>query len=216
MKLLIDSIEKIVEENKTGETLLEALIGFFTKDPVKFGEAIGKILRDTKSIPDAMFWLNFQEFLQAGKFDEEKLRKLATKLNEDANNVANATRIINSIKDVDEPQKAKYLAWLTEALINGQIEINEYFRLLKIVPRLISADLIYLSKIVEVGQIEINDDRIEDFMANGLLMNIEGGYGFTNRAYNLVEYGINYGHSVKRPNSILKRAAINSMQWEKI
>ena len=202
-------MSELKEINKnSSESILEVLIGFFTRDPITFGEAIIRLLKEAKSIPDIIFWTNFSEFLKEGKFDDEKLRKLAAKLVEDGNNKDNATKIIYAINAIDEPSKAKYISWLTVAVIHDMMALDEYFRLIKVVSRLINSDLIFIADNVEKVLIDTNDCHVEDFLANGLLRSVDGGFAYSERAYNLVEYGIRYGHSVRRPEHIPDRQVV--------
>ena len=186
-------------KNNTKTTLLEVLINCFVQDSVDFGKNIIELLHQTKSIPDMILWNNFYLFLQEGKFNYDVLRKLAVKLEESGNKIENATSIVYTINRIDDPRKAKYISWLTLSVIDNDMEFDKYFRLVKAVENFVYADLVYLSENVENVTIDSNNSHIDDFLANGMIYRIDGGFAYTDKAYDLVEYGIMRGHSVRRP-----------------
>lgn len=196
-----DLLQEIGTElkNNTKTTLLEALINCFIQDSVDFGKNIIELLHQTKSIPDMILWNNFYLFLQEGKFNYDVLRKLAVKLEESGNKIENATSIVYTINRIDDPRKAKYISWLTLSVIDNDMEFDKYFRLVKAVENFVYADLVYLSENVENVTIDSNNSHIDDFLANGMIYRIDGGFAYTDKAYDLVEYGIMRGHSVRRP-----------------
>lgn len=196
-----DLLQEIGNElkDKTQGTLLEALINCFIKNPVDFGKNIIELMHQTKSIPDMILWNNFYLFLQEGNFDYDILRKLAVRLEESGNKQENATCIVYTINRVDDPRKAKFISWLTLSLINNEIDFDNYFRMVKTVENLVYADLIYISENVEKVMIDSDNIHIDDFLANGLIYSIDGGFAYTDKSYDLVEYGIQRGHNVRRP-----------------
>ena len=196
-----DLLQEIGTElkNNTKTTLLEVLINCFVQDSVDFVKNIIELLHQTKSIPDMILWNNFYLFLQEGKFNYDVLRKLAVKLEESGNKIENATSIVYTINRIDDPRKAKYISWLTLSVIDNDMEFDKYFRLVKAVENFVYADLVYLSENVENVTIDSNNSHIDDFLANGMIYRIDGGFAYTDKAYDLVEYGIMRGHSVRRP-----------------
>ena len=196
-----DLLQEIGTElkNNTKTTLLEVLINCFVQDSVDFGKNIIELLHQTKSIPDMILWNNFYLFLQEGKFNYDVLRKLAVKLEESGNKIENATSIVYTINRIDDPRKAKYISWLTLSVIDNDMDFDKYFRLVKAIENFVYADLVYLSENVENVTIDSNNSHIDDFLANGMIYRIDGGFAYTDKAYDLVEYGIMRGHSVRRP-----------------
>ena len=205
-----DLLQEIGTElkNNTKTTLLEVLINCFVQDSVDFGKNIIELLHQTKSIPDMILWNNFYLFLQEGKFNYDVLRKLAVKLEESGNKIENATSIVYTINRIDDPRKAKYISWLTLSVIDNDMEFDKYFRLVKAVENFVYADLVYLSENVENVTIDSNNSHIDDFLANGMIYRIDGGFAYTDKAYDLVEYGIMRGHSVRRPEEKPERQII--------
>lgn len=128
-----------------------------------------------------ILWNNFYLFLQEGNFDYDILRKLVVRLEERGNKQENVACIVYTINRVDAPRKEKFIAWLTLSLINNEIDFDNYFRLIQAVENLVYADLIYLSKNVEKVKIDSEDIHIDDFLANGLIYIIDGGFGHTDK-----------------------------------
>lgn len=102
-----------------------------------------------------------------------------------------------------------FKTWLTLSLINRAIEFDDYFRLIKAVENLICADLEYLVDEIVNIKINVQDIHIDDLLANGLVYNVDGGFAITDKAYDLVEYGIHRGHDVRRPKEKLERQIIS-------
>lgn len=205
-----DLLQEIGAElkDKTKITLLEALINCFVQNPVDFGKNIIELMHQTKSISDMILWNNFYLFLQEGNFDYDILRKLAVKLEESGNKQENAACIVYTLNRIDDSRKAKYISWLTLSVIDKDFEFDMYFRLIKVIENLVYSDLIYLSENVENVIIDSSDAHIDDFLANGLIYSIDGGFAYTDKSYDLVEYGIRRGHSIRRPKEKPERQVL--------
>ena len=126
-------------------------------------------------------------FLQEGKFDYDVLRKLAVKLEESGNKKENATSIVYTVNRIDDPRKEKYISWLTLSVRDNDMDFDKYFRLVKAIENFVYADLVYLSENVENVTIDSNNSHIDDFLANGMIYRIDGGFAYTDKAYDLVD-----------------------------
>lgn len=188
-------------------TPIEILINGFTS-PVDFGKNVIGLIRQMKSIPDRILWNNLYLFLQEGNFNDEILRKLAARLEESGDRQENAIRIIYTINRIDDPRKAKFISWLTLSVIDQRINFDHYFRLIKTIENLVFADLIYLSNNVENVRIEPDDFHIDEFLANGLIYSINGGFAYTDKAYDIIEYGVRRGQNIRRPKERPERQIV--------
>lgn len=206
--LIVDELKESILPD--GDNIIEILVGFITKDPVVFIKEIKRMISMPTSVKDALFWNNFLNFLSEGKFSYEMLHKLSEKLEEEEDSRSSAIKIVESISKIDEPIKARYIANLTQSFINGQIDKLNYFRLVNTINSLIGDDLRYIADNVEYSGTIISDLHIDDFVSTGIMRNIEGGYCYTERAYDLVEFGINKGHNIKRPGHIPERMIIST------
>lgn len=192
-------------------TILEALIDCFIGNPEEFGEKVIALIKEARSIPDMILWTNLYYFLQEGDFDYGQLRKLSAKLEESGNRHDNAARIVYTINKIDDPKKAGIISHLTQSVINSQIDLALYFRLIKAVDNMIYSDMQYLSENVEKTMIDSEDEHIDDFLANGLIYSIDGGFAYTDKSYDLVEYGISRGKSIRRPSQKPDRQILSVM-----
>lgn len=213
-----DLLQEIGTElrNNTKGTLLEALINCFVQNPVDFGKNVVELMHQTKSIPDMILWNNLYLFLQEGNFDYDLLRKLAAKLEESGNKQENAACIVYTVNRIDDPRKAKFISWLTLSVINEKLDLDNYFRLIKAIENLVYNDLLYLSENVEKVKIDLGDSHIDDFLANGLIYSIDGGFAFADKSYDLVEYGIRRGHSIRRPKEKPERQVMAKITNDEI
>ena len=204
-----DLLQVVSAELKDGMevTPIEVLINGFTS-PVDFGKNVIGLIRQMKSIPDRILWNNLYLFLQEGNFNDEILRKLAARLEESGDKQENAIRIIYTINRIDDPRKAKFISWLTLSVIDQRINFDHYFRLIKAIENLVFADLMYLSRNVENVRIEPDDFHIDEFLANGLIYSINGGFAYTDKAYDIIEYGVRRGQSIRRPKEKPERQIV--------
>ncbi len=76
---------------------------------------------------------------------------------------------------------------------------------------MIYSDMQYLSENVEKTTIDSEDEHIDDFLANGLIYGIDGGFAYTDKSYDLVEYGISRGKSIRRPSQKPDRQILSVM-----
>lgn len=195
----------------TKETLFEALANCLLEEPLEFVKNIKELVKKTKSIPDTIFWSNFYLFLQKGNFNYDILRKLAARLEESGNKKENANRIIYAINRIDDSRKAKFISWLTLSVIHREIEFDNYFRLIKKVDNLVYEDLMYLSEQVENQKIDSEDTHIDEFLANGLIYRITGGFAYSVQAYDLIKYGIRRGNTVRYPEKMQERQIMETL-----
>lgn len=118
-----------------------------------------------------------------------------------------AVRIDKMIDDCGTIQKSEYLVNLTRAIINGLIDTNKYFKLCNCVLNLTEEDLLFLQN--DIGEKVINDDKeyIDDFRSVGILYEVNGGYAYSRRAYDLKQYALlyNYDENINRPAIFLAR-----------
>lgn len=218
MKDRIETLKEVINEcrKETGEGMFEAVVALFSRD---YGDgiiAIKSIVKGIISVPDRLFWNNFTSFLEGLNYNEENLRKLSALLSENGTGQRDAERIIKSINDANSKSKARYIGCLTEALIQKQIAIELYFRLINTINNLTDEDLNYLSKNIDDRIIDINDERVEEFMNNSLVRNNDGELIYTKKAYDLVEFALIWPYGVNRPKEIPGLFIPESPKWNNI
>lgn len=80
--------------------------------------------------------------------------------------------------------------------------------MIKAIDNLVYAYLIYLSENVENVLIDANYPHIDDLLANVLIYSIDDGFAYADKSYDLVEYGIRRGHSIRRPKDKPERQVL--------
>ena len=212
-------------------------IGALTGDPASFIS----LYNDLKSLPSAIrdgiflecfqvFLLNAYEYdVQKQEFVKDSLYSFSKALAEASPNeeadydgfpdklTEYAKRIIKLIDDCGTIQKAYYLSCLSRAImnkINGdpKMDTRMYFKLAQCIRNLTEEDLEFLKKTIQVGIITEDEDYIDDYVALGLLKGVNGGYEYTERAFYLKKYALDYEHKVDIPEEYSERAKPNEIQ----
>ncbi len=193
---------EVIEENKS--TILDMVIDVLFGGPTDKLKMLSEVLLKDGRIGDLIFWNNFIVFLKEGNFDVIKLRKLSEKLEEHGNTKSYGIAIIKAIDDVESEEKARCLANLTQSVINSQVTVENYFRLVHTLKQLIRDDFEFLSENISKAKF-FSNEHLDDYLITGLIREVDGGYVYTERAWDLVEFGILRGHKIERPDKIEER-----------
>lgn len=217
------------------KTMVENAIGaFLNNDPC----ASIKLIEEIKSAPvrirDGIYWENFEEYLlhvydfdeTTGRLNDNNKRKLKEMLAQDTPNPAagykgnmdrlreNAKRLVLLIDNAGTVQKSIYYANLTRALLNELISVDKFFKLCYCINSLTEEDLEFFADDIQKMQIStITTDRenIDDFRSVGLLREVENGFFYTLRAFELLKYGLKYEEDIQIPNNIQERMTIGTI-----
>lgn len=202
-KSMKSSYLKILNQNKYAvlDIIIDVLFGG-SSDKLKL---LCKTLLKDGRVSDTVFIYNFDMFIRCGNFDMSQLRRFSEVLEEQGNKKSYAITIIKAIDDLDSEEKARCLANLTQSVINSQISVEKYLRLVHLLRHIIEIDLKFLSENICKG-LFINNEYIDEYIISGIIREADGGYVYTEKAWDLVEYGILRGHDIKRPSNIEKRA----------
>ena len=230
-------MSKATKENTND--LFKDVVGVFMKDPV----AAWSTVKDIRSLPSAIRDGIFMECLQvvllnAYPYDYERrefigsnLKALAVELAEASPNeeadykgddeqlVEYSKRLVKLIDDCGTIQKAFYLSCLTRALINKEIDTGKYFKLSRCVINLTEEDLNFLCKHISPNIVKDDEEYIDEYKALGLLKDVDGGFEYTRKAYELKKYALDYEGNVIIPESFSARAlpqVIESISNEEI
>lgn len=191
-----------------GRKTLEGIIGFIQGDPVAVASCLAEINSEAGRMSDTIFWDNFRKFLQYGNFSIEKLRKFSEKLEEYGNKNDMAIRIIKMIDDIDSEEIARCLANLSQSVINEEITVDNYFRLIRTLRMLIPEDLVYIAQNIRKGTFD-DCSYLDDYIVSGIIRGVDGGYVYTERAWALLKYGILRGHDIEIPARIETRPIVS-------
>ena len=163
-----------------------------------------KLLNEQHSICDMRFLHNYNLFLSEGNFDPKKLRKFSERLEEQGNKEEYAMMVLGVIDSIDSKYKARCIANLTQSVVNDEIDVKKYLRLMHTLKLLIEGDLTYLDRNIQGGTIT-DIENLDDYLTYGIIRPVNGGYAYTERAHDLIQFGIKRGHDYRRPSSIPQR-----------
>lgn len=190
--------------NQNKSTVLDLIIDVLFGGASDKLKLLGDVLLQDGRVSDLIFFNNFQMFLKEGDFDVSILRKLSERLDEHGNKRGYGIAIIKAIDDVESDEKARFLANLTQSVINSEITVENYFRVIHTSKQLIREDLEFLSKKI-TKETFLENEHLDDYLVNGLIRQVDGGYVYTDRAWDIVEFGISRGHKIDRPDKIKER-----------
>ena len=182
------------------EIVIDALCGG-ASDRLK---QLYKLLCEQHSICDMRFLHNYYLFLNEGKFNPKQLRRFSERLEEQGNKEDYAMMILGVIDSIDSKYKARCIANLTQSVVNDEIDVKKYLRLIHTLKSLIEEDLTYLDRNIQGGTVT-NIENLDDYLTYGILRPVNGGYAYTERAHDMVQFGIKRGHDYRRPSSIPQR-----------
>ena len=133
--------------------------------------------------------------------------------------VENAKRLIKLLDETGTIQKSVYYANLTRAALNDEIDVGKFFKLCNCIRNIIEEDLKFLIyDIQSQGEKTITDDRetIDDFRSVGLIKEVDGGFAYTLRAFELLKYGLMYEQRFDIPNTIQERLMMTTLSPKNI
>ena len=217
--VMSDSIKDVAVE------LVEDLIGVLQKSPVESLKLFYDIKNANSKIRDGIFLECFLVFLlNSAEYDVKKQEFVNLKMDSFVKMLAEsspnyesgyqgnpellneyAKRIIKIIDDCGTIQKSYYIACLARAVRYKRIDVNKFFKLSHCVRNLTEEDLFFLSNNLTDKIISEDEEYIDDFKSLGLMKDVEGGFAYTGRAFDLRNYALNYEAHPLIPNSLPKR-----------
>ena len=235
MKTIIDTelfnSEAIQSE---ASSIFETAIGIMSMDPIAAIKAVKEINQMPIRVRDSIFLESLKMYLinlNKDKSDGSEhivnnLQKFSEVLaevtpNEDAQYIGNpdrmreySKRIIKVLDDCGTIQKAIYIANLSRALANRLIDKNCFFKLCQCIRILTDEDLLLLKKYIPKDIINDDEMYIDDFRGVGLLYEVDGGFAYSKRAYDLVNYALDYENGICVPDSFPDRQVLSVASME--
>lgn len=159
-------------------------IGALTGSFSDMGELSKEMISCPFLIQNKFFWDNFKYFLKRIHLTEEEKEILRNKLTVDGNYNDNAKRIIYVLSDIDTEKKVDYVIYATKSLMDGKIEIDEYFRVCNAITTLIYEDLQFLKANIDNNNLRYGL-AVQALMNAGIIsrnqspMELEYSYSFT-------------------------------------
>ena len=173
---------KTIKENCT-EIVKCAVSSLLSCDPIEALEFVKNLRNFPSTARDGIFIENLQVFLfNLYEYDPDK-QEFAVKM----------------IDDCETTRKSYYLACLARAVLAKSISSREFFKFAHCIRNLTDEDLQFLKTHVKKGVIFGDDEYIDDFRALGLMKDVDGGFAYTERAFKLVKYSLDYDGNLELP-----------------
>ena len=228
---VIKEIKEVVASNtvkNVAKNYYQSVVETFKLEPLDAINRIRSLMDLPGTIRDGIFFECFENYiLRLNEYDFEKkqfernnLKKLMELLatvspNEEAGYLGNSDqlreyskRIVKLIDDCGTIEKAVYLANVSRAFVKESIDRNTFFKLGQCIRLLTDEDLIFLKENVKMGVIS-DGAYIDDFRGQGLMYDVDGGFAYTKRAFELLKYGLAYESNAKIPETFLDRNVIS-------
>lgn len=220
----------------TAKDFYHNILDVFSLDPV----AALDLIKDVKNLPstirDGIFFecleayiLNLNEYDYKKKaFVEDNLKKIAISLaeaspNEEAGYAGDtdklheySKRIVKLIDDCGTIQKAVYLANISRAFAKHEIDKRLFFKLGQCIRMLTEEDLLFLRENVKEGIASGEGDYVDDFRGVGLMYEVDAGFAYSKRAFQLLKYALDYEGNVSIPEKFPERNVLTAMTEDEI
>lgn len=188
----IKCMKESSEMRNYGKNVVEKLVATLVDhDKKAFISLINDVWNGPLFIRDEIFWQNFIQYINDTCTNQEELRKFSNRLAESDNPFEDVRRIIGIIDAAQTQKKVKYISNLTRACCMGNITKSKFFKLAQCIERLTDEDIDLLNNVSE-AVVKTDEEFIEDFRNCGLLKEIDGGFAYTKRAYELKKYSLQY------------------------
>lgn len=204
------------------------ILDVFSLDPVAALDLINDVKNLPSTIRDRIFFECFEAYiLNLNKYDykkkafiEDNLKKMAILLaevspNDEADYVGGpnrlheySKRIVKLIDDSGTIQKAVYLANISRAFAKHEIDKRLFFKLGQCIRMLTEEDLMFLKTNVTEGTVSGAGDYVDDFRGQGLMYEVDAGFAYSKRAFQLLRYALNYEGNVRIPEKFPERNVI--------
>lgn len=206
-----------------GNSLLLMAMSILTKDPVGGISEFFSSVHSAGTLRDAIFLDSFKHFLSNLYMDKQNIlvdmniKAFSEVLAEASPNRKSgyqgnprlleeyAKRLIVVIDECGTIKKSEYIANLGRAVINGVVDTATFFRLCRCVVNLTEEDLAFIRDNVSEDKIETDEEYIDDFRALGLLKEVDGGFDYTKRAFQLKKFALDYEGNTKIPETFRER-----------
>lgn len=212
------------------------ILDIFSLDPVSVLCRIKEIKNLPSTIRDGIFFECFEAYiLNLNEYDYEKkefvgdnLKKMAILLAEISPNAESdyagdpqklyqySKRIVKLIDDCGTIQKAVYLANISRAFAKHEIDKRLFFKLGQCIRMLTEEDLLFLCENIKEGIIGESDDYIDDFRGLGLMYEVNAGFAYSKKAFQLLKYALNYEGKMSIPSKFPARNMIAAVTKDEI
>lgn len=142
-------IKNIVDSGNSKD-VIDTAIGILKQDPSAIAKLIPMVKNTPLQIRENIYLNKFIKFVQGVEDIQENLQesvKLSEKLfSDEENGNDNAIRILNCIEKIDSEKKVDYMISATRSFLLNMIDVEEYFRILKVITETLYEDLLFLKE----------------------------------------------------------------------
>lgn len=176
----------------------EALCGSF--DALK--NLYDLVLNTSSRFQNQIFMFNFSKFIRGLNLDEERKDKLKEILTGDDDSCQKVRRVLQCLEKIDTEKKVDFIVNTTNALINEDICVGDYFRICQAIVNTLDEDLEYLKEqILDGNQLRTNLSycyAVQGLLNSGLMYETSvayspvGGYCFSKFGLLVDKYSLSY------------------------
>lgn len=236
---MLSTIRNIVSSGTAAEVakdFIDNIFDVFSLDPVAALDLVKGVKNLSPTIRDGIFFECFEAYiLNLNKYDDKKkafvednLKNMAISLaevspNDEANYAGDtdklheySKRIVKLIDDCGTIQKAVYLANISRSFAKHEIDKRLFFKLGQCIRMLTEEDLLFLKKNVAEGTVNEVGDYVDDFRGQGLMYEVDAGFAYSKRAFQLLKYAMDYEGTVRIPEKFPERNIMTAMTDDEI
>lgn len=236
---MLSTLKNTVSSGTAGATAKDFyhnIFDVFSLDPVAALDLVKSVKNLPSTIRDGIFFECLEAYiLNLNKYDDKKkvfiednLKNMAISLaevspNDEADYAGDpdrlheySKRIVKLIDDCGTIQKAVYLANISRAFAKHAIDKRLFFKLGQCIRMLTEEDLLFLKKNVTEGTVSEAGDYVDDFRGQGLMYEVDAGFAYSKRAFQLLKYALDYEGIVCIPEKFSERNVMTAMTDDEI
>ncbi|MCI8373792.1 MAG: hypothetical protein HFI75_15670 [Lachnospiraceae bacterium] len=108
------------------------------------------------------------------------------------------------------------MANISRAFAKHEIDKRLFFKLGQCIRMLTEEDLLFLQENVKEGTIGGNGDYVDDFRGLGLMYEVDAGFAYSKKAFQLLKYALNYEGGMNIPEKFPERNVITTATEDEI
>ena len=172
---------------------------------------------------DGIFFLNLNKFLTTLNLDDERQEFLREVLSDENGTYVNTRRLLQCIERIETETKIDYIVNATLALLDKEIDVGEYFRIVNAITNTLDEDLKYLkSQVLEGNKLRTNLSycyAIQGLLNSGLMYEKSvadsptGGYCFSRFGLLVDKYALSYGEANKYDSINIDEVVMGPSVW---
>ena len=201
-----ETVKDVIESKEVRNVSLEFLSDLASAilgDKVAMARLGLKIVEAPIFWTTQIFWIKFENFINGVYIDEDTRIEMAAKLASKGTKEDNAIRLISAIDHSDSMKKIQFLVNASRCLLAGFIDLDEYFRICKVVSDTLLEDLVYMSDHISEENLEYSNE-VQGLLSSGVMymstIDKTPLYSFTPIATKVEKFAVSYNDVNKYPD----------------